>query len=422
MTSTTARSVEHHSPPLTPTGPSDVAATADRNPRVSIGLTVFNGEPFLAETLEAFLAQTFKDFEVIISDNASTDRTGEIARGFAARDGRVRYYRNETNLGLAGNHNIVVKLARGEYFKWAAADDLCRPDYLARCVEALDADPSVVLAYPRTQFIDEAGAKLDIVDPGWDMRSEQPADRLQRVITSGHWMNAIVGLMRTSALRETRLMPPYSGGDYRVLAELSLLGKVHEVPETLFLRRIHPNSTSQHGTSAANPDRKWLIQCWTGSDSAVSLPLWSLSIDYFRTIAGSPLQLRQKASLVGSLLRRTALAAREAARRTVGGDPRLSGDPVLASREGAAERINLTKSQVEDTRPPPPSPQSSGRPTSEKPTMACCRFCGATLRHTFVDLGMSPLCESYVSEEQLHQMEPFYPLHVYTCGVLPGPA
>lgn len=304
MTSTDARTVEHGPPQPTPTGRPVGVAPAGESPRVSIGLTVFNGEPFLAETLEAFLAQTFTDFEIIISDNASTDRTGEIAEEFAARDARIRYHRNETNLGLAGNHNHVVMLARGEYFKWAAADDLCLPDYLARCVEVLDGDPSVVLTYPKTQFIDAEGARLDIDDPGWDMRSDQPAERLRRVITSGHWMNAIVGLMRISALRQTRLMPAYSGGDYRVLADLSLLGKVQEVPETLFKRRLHSNSTSQHGTGGVTPDRRWLIRCWTGSDSAVSLPRWSLKIDYFRAIAGSRLPLPQKASLMRSLLRR----------------------------------------------------------------------------------------------------------------------
>src|SRR5262249_37479880 len=99
-------------------------------PRVSIGLTVYNGEQFLEETVDAFLAQTYTDFELIIADNASTDRTGEIGREYAARDSRVRYPRNERNLGLAGNHNRAFALARGEYFKWAAADDVCLPNYL----------------------------------------------------------------------------------------------------------------------------------------------------------------------------------------------------------------------------------------------------------------------------------------------------
>jgi glycosyltransferase involved in cell wall biosynthesis len=273
------------------------------NPRVSIGLTVYNGEAFFEETLESLIAQTYDDFELIISDNASTDRTGEIARAYAGRDSRVRYHRNETNLGLAGNHNHAFSLARGEYFKWAAADDVCRPEYLARCVEVLDRDADVVLAYPRTQFVDAEGRPLDIQDPGWDLRFDEPHERLRRVIASSHWMNAVVGLVRAEALGRTRLMPAYSGGDYRVLAELSLLGKFREVPEVLFERRIHPGSTSQHESCGMNPDRKWLVRWWTGADSRWSPPRWSLRLDQFRTIVGSRLTPRQKLSLTRTLLR-----------------------------------------------------------------------------------------------------------------------
>jgi glycosyltransferase involved in cell wall biosynthesis len=272
-------------------------------PRVSIGLTVYNGERFLEETLDSFLAQTYSDFELIVADNASTDRTGEIARIYAAKDERVRVHRNEKNLGLAGNHNRVVALARGEYFKWAAADDVCRPNYLARCVEVLDRDPTVVLAYPMTQFIDEGGRPLDIQDAGWNLRSDDACERMRYAIFGSDWANACVGLIRSSALKKTRLMPAYAGGDFRVLGELSLLGKFYEVEETLFVRRLHPGSTSQHGTSGTNPDPKWLIHCWTGTDSKVSLPYWSLDIDHFRTITRSHLSVRQKLSLTRSLLR-----------------------------------------------------------------------------------------------------------------------
>ena len=111
-------------------------------PRVTLGVPVFNGGPFLPETLDSLLNQTFSDLEVVISDNASTDRTEEICRAYAARDPRVRYYRNDVNRGAAWNHNRVFELARGEFFKWSAADDLCAPEFLTLCVAALDRDPA----------------------------------------------------------------------------------------------------------------------------------------------------------------------------------------------------------------------------------------------------------------------------------------
>jgi glycosyltransferase involved in cell wall biosynthesis len=283
--------------------PSNTGTMNMCKPRVSIGLIVFNGERFLEETLDSLLVQTYPDFELIISDNASTDRTGEIARAYAAKDGRIRYHRNEKNLGVAGNHNRAFALAQGEYFKWATADDLCLPDHLARCVEVLDRDPTVVLVYPKTQFVDEACRPLNVHDPGWNLRSDQAHERLRYAILAGHWVNAVLGLIRTRALARTRLMPAYPGGDYRLLGELSLLGKFHEIPEYLFKRRIHAGASSQHAADGATPNAKWLIRYWKGEGRALSLPCWSLSIDRFRTIVRSRLSFQQKCSLIRSLFR-----------------------------------------------------------------------------------------------------------------------
>ena len=196
-------------------------AAAKPSPRLSIGVPVYNGEAFLRQTLESILAQSFREFELIISDNGSTDGTEPIAREFAARDARVCYHRNATNLGLAKNYNILFSLASGGYFKWASADDLLLPGYLERCIEVLDRDPEVVLVYPRTRFVDAAGKILDIEDPGWNLMSDEPQERLRYVVTSAHWVNSILGVIRASALARTRLLPSYPGGDYCVLGALA---------------------------------------------------------------------------------------------------------------------------------------------------------------------------------------------------------
>ena len=135
-------------------------------PTLTIGLPVFNGAPFLQATIDSVLSQSFCDFELLISDNASTDETETIGREAAAGDRRVTYRRNATNVGLVRNLNLLVPSARGRLFKWAAADDILRPGYLERCVATIDADPAVVLAYPQTEFVDGEGAPLDLDDPG----------------------------------------------------------------------------------------------------------------------------------------------------------------------------------------------------------------------------------------------------------------
>ena len=119
-------------------------------PRLSIGLPVYNGENFLAESLEALLGQSFEDFELIISDNASTDETAAICRRYGQQDSRIRYVRQPRNVGCASNHNFLVGQARGELFKWASHDDLYARDLLERCVDALDEYPYVVLAHSWT--------------------------------------------------------------------------------------------------------------------------------------------------------------------------------------------------------------------------------------------------------------------------------
>lgn len=267
-------------------------------PRISIGLPVYNGERFLEEALNSLLNQTYPDFELIISDNASIDQTEAICHAYATKDRCIRYYRNKENLGAAWNFNRVFELSTGEYFKWAAADDVCRPDLLVRCLDVLDSNPTAVLAYPKIGFIDATGQPLNISDPGWNLQSEAAYERLRYVIYAGHYVNPHYGLIRADALAKTRLLPSYPGGDYRLLGELSLLGKFFEIPEYLFLRRLHSGASSQNTTNL-----EWVAEFHKGRGGYVYLPFWHLNVDHFITIMCSGLSINQKLSLVGSLLR-----------------------------------------------------------------------------------------------------------------------
>ena len=120
-------------------------------PRVTVGMPVRNGEPYLAEALDAILGQTLREIELVIADNASSDGTERLVRERARRDPRVRFIRSDVNLGAAANYNRVLALARSPYFKWAASDDLIAPTFLERALEALEGDPGAVLAFPRPE-------------------------------------------------------------------------------------------------------------------------------------------------------------------------------------------------------------------------------------------------------------------------------
>jgi glycosyltransferase involved in cell wall biosynthesis len=268
-------------------------AHQNRPQEISVGLPVYNGGSFLDETIASIVGQTFSSLELIISDNASTDRTREIAQSWVARDDRVRYVCNEFNIGANANFNQVLRLARGRYHKWAAADDLCRPDFLARCKEVLDRRQDVVLAYCQTEFIDETGARLPLSDPGFDLQQDSARARIAYVFRADHWVNAVLGVIRIDALRGTSGLPPYPTGDYTLLAELAAQGKFVEIPEPLYLRRIHPEASSQ---LAGDPEA--VTRLVAGTVSRLPIAVWRRHKDAVRISWSSRLSIWDRLILI----------------------------------------------------------------------------------------------------------------------------
>lgn len=222
--------------------PEAAEAAPGPRPRVSIGLPVYNGENYMAAAIEGVLAQTFTDLELIIADDASTDRTAEICRDYAARDPRVRYHRNERNRGAAPNYNNLVRLARGEYFKWIAHDDVITPDYLAKTVDALDRRPEAVLAHTQVRMIDKDGGELTFYDNALPLTTgTSQAERFRGVVLDRYAHHAFFGLMRAEALGKTPLHKSYAGGDRALVVFLALLGPFAHVPEPLYWQRHHPD-------------------------------------------------------------------------------------------------------------------------------------------------------------------------------------
>jgi glycosyltransferase involved in cell wall biosynthesis len=208
-------------------------------PRLSIGLPVYNGEDFLADALDALLGQTYGEFELIISDNASTDGTEEICRAYEAQDQRIRVFRQSSNLGCAPNHNFVVQHSRGELFKWASSDDLYARDLLERCVEALDADPQIVLAHSWTSMIDSLGHVTQAVHYPLATSSTSAPERF-RSLLFGEAGDDDGGVIRRRVLDRTPLVGSYHHADRTIVAELALHGRFHQVPDWLYFRRDHP--------------------------------------------------------------------------------------------------------------------------------------------------------------------------------------
>lgn len=208
-------------------------------PRLSIGLPVYNGERYLAESLDALLGQSYPDFELIISDNASTDQTAEICRRYAEQDTRIRYFRQPRNIGQSPNHDFVFQQARGELFKWASHDDLYARDLLLRCVEALDRHPDVVLSHAPTAMIDGAGNITLPITYGLETDSPRAPERFRSLLFVDGG-DDIYGVIRTDVLRRIPPQESYHHSDRTFVAEMSLHGPFHIVPEWLYFRRDHP--------------------------------------------------------------------------------------------------------------------------------------------------------------------------------------
>ncbi len=269
-------------------------------PRVSVGMPVRNGARYLDRTLRSILAQDFTDFELNIADNASTDATEAICRWYAARDPRVRYVRSDRNLGAAANHNRVVGMARGEYFKLASHDDICHRSLLRRCVEALDRAPAdVVLVYPRAIFIDARGGYLAPDTDVLATASALPVRRLTHLVSHVNMVNALFGVIRTDALRRTRLLDSFVGADYVLLGELALLGNLEEIDDVLFYRRLHPEMSRK-----ANPGVRQAL-AWFNPEATLRdqlLPPGArLVVEYVRSALRLPIPRWQAAASVVSV-------------------------------------------------------------------------------------------------------------------------
>lgn len=221
-------------------------------PTVSIGLPVFNGEDYLSAAIESLLGQTLRDFELVISDNGSTDGTKAICEKYAAQDARIRYVRAEDNRGLSWNCDRVFVLAKGKYFTWASHDDLWAPTYLERCVDVLDASPDVVLCHSEAEFIDATGKSLGRVQSAAGTDSPRPEARFRSALLNVFWCLELSGLIRSAALKDSRRQRNYAGGDKVCVAELSLVGRFERLAETLFYFRIHDQQYSSVPSTASD--------------------------------------------------------------------------------------------------------------------------------------------------------------------------
>jgi len=265
-----------------------------------VGVPVYNGERYLARTLDSLLNQTVQDFVVLVGDNASTDRTAAIVQEYAARDPRVRHVRHPRNLGAAANYTRLCELAETEFFRWSAADDCSQPRFLEACLEGLARDPTAVLVYPRIMMIDADDKPLGEYEEGLHLPHTRPSDRFFTLLQNIRLCNALYGVARTEAFRRTRLLGSYLGSDMVFQAELTLYGKILEVPEPLLLRRMHDESF----TSMTLEQQREFMNPGRAHGHRVELYRWRHWAEHARSVLRAPLPLDERVTLLAGLARR----------------------------------------------------------------------------------------------------------------------
>jgi len=270
-------------------------------PKISVGMPVYNGEPYLEQAIQATLNQTYDDFELIISDNHSSDRTEEICLDFAAKDSRIHYIRNSKNIGAANNYNQLFHKSVGEYFRWFNADDLCSNVLHERCLKTLEAHPDAVMCYGKTDIIDGQGDLIRHYEDNLNLQQTSVVDRFLTYFDVVGLTNAIYGLMRRTPLGKTILMgdASFPAADTNLMGELTLYGKFIEIPETLFFRRMHEEASSWD-----RKDESIQQKFWTGSSAKFKMPTYKKYRAYLKAVLKSPNNPREKLLMQKYILRR----------------------------------------------------------------------------------------------------------------------
>ncbi|MFC9692429.1 glycosyltransferase family 2 protein [Kribbella sp. NPDC056951] len=317
------------------------------HPRLSIGLPVYNGEEYLAQSLDAVLGQTYTDFELILSSNASTDGTDDICREYAARDERITFYRQDRNVGAAPHHDFVFQKSHGELFKWASGDDLWGRDLVAKCIDLLDANPDAVLTHTYTAAIDGEDNIIQALEYPLHTDAVEAPERLRSQLRDADLPGAIqaddfYGVIRSDVLRKVKPHGSFYHADQVFMAELVLHGRFLEVPEWLYFRRHHDGRALQ-----ANPT----ISSWSRnldpkrSNKLVHPPIRLVAeyiLGYYAAVRRSPLSAADKRAckrhirdwLTSRVTRRLPGAVRPEPIQHYGAIDTLSVSAVVAGSEG----------------------------------------------------------------------------------------
>jgi len=271
--------------------------TRSKKIKVTIGIPVYNGEQYIAETIESLLSQNYSNFELIIADNHSNDNTANICREFMSKDMRIKFMQYHSNVGSTRNFSRAFELSSGEYFMWASADDTFGMDYIKSCVDVLEKDPSVALCYSATNIIDSDGLLMAVYKDKFNLSNNSASQRYRKLICNLDLCNCLHGLIRASVLANTRMIQPDAGAwDCVLLAELALKGKFVQLQKPMFNRRRFARDETFEDRYARGSKMRW--PHIENKRTIISLPICRMIKTHVDLINDSNIEMSEKEALI----------------------------------------------------------------------------------------------------------------------------
>ena len=265
---------------------------------VTVGIPAFNSDETIGQSIDSILAQSFRNLRLLISDNASEDNTGEECLKRVRRDSRVHYIRQTSNIGVFENYNELFLKCKSKYFKWQSSSDWCDKNFIESCVDALESNQDAVLAYTEVTLVDEAG-NLERYTGDFGLHMDDPADRFRYFLNNLQLCNVFNGVIRTDALRGTRLNGQFQGSDSPLLAELALKGKFVLIREPMWYRRMTPATMSKLKSAEQREE------FFSGSLHYDRYVIWKRMSSLFGSVLRSEIGWRSKIKCLAYLIRKS---------------------------------------------------------------------------------------------------------------------
>jgi glycosyltransferase involved in cell wall biosynthesis len=203
-------------------------------PEVSIGMPVFNGEGSICRALDSLLSQTFVNFELLISDNASTDNTGEICKRYAKKDKRIVYIRQPENIGIGYNFLYVLKHSRGKYFMWAPVDDIWAPDFIRENLQSFKLDHTIIASVSKVKFLDSGTPSNDTYPLMGSV-----SDNIVKFLKMPYKNSRFYSLFKRDILCQCSDDIHFYGHDCEIVIKTLIYGKYYEVDKFLLFRSLN---------------------------------------------------------------------------------------------------------------------------------------------------------------------------------------